>query len=51
MSPLQTPGIADYLLRRKLEAFGAVLIEGPKACGKTTTAAMQSGTRPLYGRP
>lgn len=30
--------IADQLLQEKLEAMGAVLIEGPKACGKTTTA-------------
>lgn len=30
--------IADRLLAEKLEAMGAVLIEGPKACGKTTTA-------------
>lgn len=30
--------IADALLADKLEAMGAVLIEGPKACGKTTTA-------------
>lgn len=30
--------IADQLLADKLEAMGAVLIEGPKACGKTTTA-------------
>ena len=30
--------IADQLLRDKLEAMGAVLIEEPKACGKTTTA-------------
>ena len=28
--------IADQLLREKLEAMGAVIIEGPKACGKTT---------------
>ncbi len=34
--------IADQLLRDKLEAMGAVLIEGPKACGKTTTAAQQA---------
>ena len=32
--------IADQLLRDKLEAMGAVLIEGPKACGKTTTACL-----------
>lgn len=33
------PRIADKLLRERLEAKGAVLIEGPKWCGKTTTAA------------
>jgi predicted AAA+ superfamily ATPase len=30
--------IADRLLERKLAGKGAVLIEGPKWCGKTTTA-------------
>lgn len=30
--------IADEILARKLEGKGAVLIEGPKWCGKTTTA-------------
>ncbi len=30
--------IADDILERKLEGKGAVLIEGPKWCGKTTTA-------------
>ena len=30
--------IADDILKRKLEGTGAVLIEGPKWCGKTTTA-------------
>jgi len=30
--------IADKLLERKLKGKGAVLIEGPKWCGKTTTA-------------
>lgn len=30
--------IADSILLRKLEGKGAVLIEGPKWCGKTTTA-------------
>ena len=33
------PRIADLELRRKLEASGAVLIRGPKACGKTETAS------------
>ena len=28
--------IADQLLREKLEVMGAVIIEGSKACGKTT---------------
>lgn len=32
------PRIADMLLKRKLEGKGAVLIEGAKWCGKTTTA-------------
>lgn len=30
--------VADDILKRKLEEKGAVLIEGPKWCGKTTTA-------------
>ncbi|MDO4525082.1 MAG: DUF4143 domain-containing protein [Bacteroidales bacterium] len=34
--------IADILLERKLAGKGAVLIEGPKWCGKTTTASMQA---------
>ena len=33
------PRIADKLLGNALEAAGAVLIEGPKWCGKTRTAA------------
>lgn len=32
------PRIIDGLLAKKLQAKGAVLIEGPKWCGKTTTA-------------
>ena len=30
--------IADAILQRKLQGKGAVLVEGPKWCGKTTTA-------------
>jgi len=30
--------IIDELLKDELDAMGAVLIEGSKACGKTTTA-------------
>lgn len=35
---------ADAILQRKLKSSGAVLIEGPKWCGKTTTAAQQAGS-------
>lgn len=38
------PRIADGILRRKLEGKGAVLIEGPKWCGKTTTAEQMAGS-------
>ena len=34
--------IADQILADKLEAMGAVLIEGPKYCGKTTLATQQA---------
>ena len=34
--------IADEVLRERLAAFGAVLIEGPKWTGKTTTAIQQA---------
>lgn len=41
--------IADKLLEYRLEEVGAVLIEGPKWCGKTTTAE-QKAKSVLYGR-
>ncbi len=34
--------IADTLLRYRLEEMGAVLVEGPKWCGKTTTCEQQA---------
>lgn len=34
--------VADKILKDRLEAFGAVLIEGPKWTGKTTTAEQQA---------
>ena len=34
--------VIDRLLADKLEAMGAVLIEGPKYCGKTTTGEQQA---------
>lgn len=36
------PRLVDELLREELEAFGAVLIAGPKWCGKTTTGLNQA---------
>lgn len=33
-----SPRIADKMLNRMLQGVGAVLIQGPKWCGKTTTA-------------
>lgn len=36
--------ILDSLLERKLMGMGAVLIEGPKWCGKTTTAEEKAGS-------
>lgn len=38
------PRIADKTLHEYLDAFGAVLIEGPKWCGKTTTAEQQANS-------
>lgn len=36
------PRIADKILERKLKGKGAILIEGAKWCGKTTTAEQQA---------
>ncbi len=36
--------IADRLLAKRLASKGAVLIKGPKWCGKTTTAEQQAGS-------
>ena len=36
--------IADELLERRLQGKGAILIEGPKWCGKTTTAKQHAGS-------
>ncbi len=38
------PRIADGELERRLRAIGAVVIEGPKACGKTWTASQYAKT-------
>lgn len=39
------PRIADDILKEKLSASGAVLIEGPKWCGKTWTATAASNSQ------
>lgn len=36
--------LVDSLLDRKLQGKGAVLVEGPKWCGKTTTAAQKAAS-------
>lgn len=38
------PRIADNMLSARLRRQGAVLIEGPKWCGKTTTAEQQAAS-------
>ncbi|MDE7473664.1 MAG: DUF4143 domain-containing protein [Muribaculaceae bacterium] len=42
--PEYKPRIADSILANKLKGMGAVLIEGPKWCGKTTTAEQQANS-------
>lgn len=42
--------IMDTLLAKKLQAKGAVLIEGPKWCGKTTTAEEIAASKVLLAR-
>ncbi len=42
--------IMDSLLEKKLQAKGAVLIEGPKWCGKTTTAEEITASKILLAR-
>lgn len=45
--PAYTPRIVDAELRQLLASAGAVVIEGPKACGKTMTATQQAASRVL----
>ena len=42
--PRYLPRLADAALRQRLRSSGAVLIEGPKACGKTSTARQQAAS-------
>ena len=41
------PRLADGQLTDRLEALGAVVIEGPKACGKTATARQRAASEVL----
>lgn len=41
------PRITDDEIERRLEAMGAVVIEGPKACGKTATGRQHSASEVL----
>ena len=45
------PRIADELLGNRLEARGAVLVEGPKWCGKTTTARQRAASAVYMADP
>ena len=45
------PRIADKLLEERLDAKGAILIEGPKWCGKTTTAKQKANSFISMDRP
>lgn len=45
------PRIVDGMLVNKLQAKGAVLIEGPKWCGKTTTAEQHAASKVMLSRP
>ena len=45
------PRLADKALERKLKGKGAVLIQGPKWCGKTTTAEQMAKSILYMSRP
>ncbi len=45
------PRVADSALRETLKASGAVLIKGPKWCGKTATGQRQSASQVFMQDP
>ena len=45
------PRIADRLLSKRLQSAGAVLIKGPKWCGKTTTAMQVARSSVMLASP
>jgi len=46
-APIYRPRVVDNELHRSLLALGAVVIEGPKACGKTATARQRAESEVL----
>lgn len=45
------PRIVDKIIKQRLESAGALLIEGPKWCGKTTTAEQFANSKLNLGDP
>lgn len=45
------PRIIDKIIRQRLKSAGALLIEGPKWCGKTTTAEQVTKSKLNLGDP
>ena len=45
------PRIADKVIEKKLKGKGAVLVEGPKWCGKTTTSEEISKSTLYMSKP
>ena len=45
------PRIVDALIKRDLQIFGALCIEGPKWCGKTWTSSYHAKSEFLVGDP
>lgn len=45
------PRIIDGIIQKKLKSAGAILIEGPKWCGKTTTAEQAAKSKLNLGDP
>lgn len=45
------PRIIDDIIRQRLKSTGALLIEGPKWCGKTTTAEQVAESKLNLGDP
>lgn len=49
MATVYKKRILDSLLERALSGIGAVVIEGPKGCGKTTTGLQLAKSKLMLG--